>query len=363
MSAQFLQAGFGLANYLQSALSPGPVRGGDVLGEFEQPLDRQAQPPAMIRSLIDSARVYFRLSHQNAINNLICVLMPVGKVRHLVPDLYIPAVSLYTFLLLRSLYVIPLREIRPHLNDVLARTLTRISLVFTAEFILLTALVYLTSPSSPSLDGASTGSPRPSSYLQGSSSMTAGTKQFGNGLGEQTNDAMNPFSKSLTGSTTAPTGQMSATYLGGSSSFVKLDTTQSQYGVMSQPATNPFGTPSPVIDSVANSDAAIFKGATKYFGEHMTMPLTGRSPLRLAQKIFIIGYKYVLLNCYILTVMIAPIRSVTLFMAFYVSVCSLLFSLRMIVSLNSGEDGKPNPLMFVFPVLQPVFCYILLPHA
>ncbi|GFE55101.1 integral membrane protein protein [Babesia ovis] len=336
MCAQFMQAGFGIASYLQSALSPVPMRGGNGPGDFDQPLDRPSQPPAMVRSLIDASRVYFRLSHQNAVHNLLCLFAPVGKVRHLVPDLYIPAVALYTFLLLRSVYISMVSEARYHLNDAIARTLTRMSFIFALEFILLSGLVYATQPSAPSLDEISQQSqPR---HSQGSG--TLGDQQ--NSYTYPGNDGISPY-----GMSGVPTGQMG------------YGMYQSQYGLeTTQNDAVPFGK-----RSGSRTNMTEFQGATKYFGEDMTMPLSGRPAIRIAQKIVIIGYKYVLLNCYILVMLVAPIRGVSLPMAVYVGLCSLLFSLRMIVSLNSGGNDKQNPLMFIFPFLQPVFCYFLLPKA
>nr|BAN66114.1 hypothetical protein [Babesia bovis] len=333
MSAHLMQAGFGLANYLHTALSPAPLRSDDVPTGFDQPSDRQCRPPAMIHSLIDSGRFYFRLTHQNALNNIICVFMPVGKVRHLVPDLYIPVVSVYTFLLLRSIYVSTLRKGPYHLHEALTRTFTRMGLIFAAEFILFSGLLYATQPSVAPLDGIS----------QQSQPGTNNPQM--NTLG-QPNNAFGGYMDGTIGNSTG-------TY--SNNPFDHSGNKQSQHGVASYNSP-PFGQMAP-----SNGNMNEFRGATKYFGEDMTLPLSGRSAIRIAQKLFIIAYKYILLNCYILIAFIAPIRAAMLPMAVYVCLCSLLFSLRMIVSLHPKEGNKQNPLIFVFPFLQPLFCYFLIP--
>ncbi|GBE60976.1 integral membrane protein [Babesia ovata] len=362
MNAQFLHTGLGLANYLQSAFAPGVAHNGDVPSEFEQPSGRTSRPPAMIRSLIDSGRVYFRLSHQNALSNLLCVFLPVGKVRNLVPDLYIPAVSVATFLLLRSVYIFSSDPVRFSLNDLLARSLTRISLVSVLEFLVLSAVLYATGSVQAPMDDIYQ---MPTSHAKAPNNVYGITKgesgNFGYGATEQPGGGGGPFFGQSPGAAFNKSDSQNSNYGAVSSPFESINAQQSQtMGAGVFTGSMDSGHRNTGASSGRNQDA---NGATKYFGDHMNMPLTGRPTLYLGQKLLIIGYKYVLLNCYILLVLLAPFRGVTITVALYVSLCSLLFALRTILSLRVVEDRRAYPLLIIFPVLQPLFCYVLLPRV
>ncbi|CDR93856.1 hypothetical protein, conserved [Babesia bigemina] len=363
MNAQFLHTGLGLANYLQSTFAPRLAENGDVPSEFEQPSGRPSRPPAMIRSLIDSGRAYFRLSHQNVLNNLLCVFVPVGKVRNLVPDLYIPAVSISTFLLLRSVYICSSDPVRYRLNDVLARSLTRISLVSVLELLVLTAVLYATSSTQSPMDAIYQ---MPASNAKVTGSMYGAAKgdigNFGYGASEQQGAGGRFFGQDAGAGLNTRGHQNNHGAI--SSPFESRNAHQSQTmgdGAMTGPMDS--GHRDSTGGNAAPGRSQDANGATKYFGDHMNMPLTGRHTLYLGQKLLLIGYKYVLLNCYILSLLLAPFRGVTITVALYVSLCSLLFALRTMLSLRVVENRRAYPLLIIFPVLQPLFCYVLLPRV
>ncbi|GIX63541.1 uncharacterized protein BcabD6B2_29760 [Babesia caballi] len=361
MNADIVKSGLSLVNYLQSALTPEAPSHGDVPSDFEPPSDRSQQLPAVVRPIIDSGRVYFRLTHQHALNNLLCVFVPVGKVRHLVPDLYIPAVSITTFLLLRSVYICLCDGGHPVFNDVLARTLTRIGLVCVSEFLLLTALLYATAPSGTLLDDIpGPGLSRTPSVQLGPPVPLGGSGDgFGGSGGRAPGAASDPFSQAAGGgSAVQPPGVFPSSV----GPFGSHDAPPSHYGPSGAMVGSPFGQRSPVLGSVSAAGGPQLEASSKYFDDYMNLPLCGRPTLRLGEKLLVIGYKYVLLNCYVLTVLALPVRGVIILLSLYIIACSLLFSLRTIVSLKVGDDRKSNPIMFIFPVLQPVFCYFLLPH-
>lgn len=344
MSAQLLQSGLNLANYLQSAFPPEPAKDPGVPNEFERTSPRPSQPGALVRPLIDSGRFYFRLSYQEAVSNLLSLFAPIGKVRPLVPDLYIPTVSICTFLLLRSIYIVLYTDTQPNFGDILRRTVIRICLVFVVEILVLSGLLYATFPLVSPLDGmrlhttSTDGSVRsghvsPPYGVGSDRDFGASSNPFSHYGGHEGahNQVSSPFGQ-YAGNVGAPRGMMDGSYGVNAPNFGNMGTAKAF---------------EPDVDG-------------KYLGDNMS--LSAKDSLHLPEKLFIIGYKYVLLNCYILAILIAPIKAVTMPLAAYICVTSVMFSLRTVNSLNGAREQKARPLMFIFPILQPVCCYILLPH-
>lgn len=370
MNVNLIQSGLNLANYLQSAFPPEDVKNTGENNELYKGTAQPNHPPALIRSLIDSGRFYFRLSHEDALNNLMCLFVPVGTVRKLVPDLYIPTVSICTFLLLRSIYIVFNTTPHPYLGDVFGRTVTRVCLVYITELIIHSALAYVMDPAPFQFDNLrqdSISTDRSShSRMASPSFRNDAVRSMHAGINQQYGATKNPFGQSTV---QVLVNNQVASPFNNVSPLGNVHATQSQYGQYGNNNEGPtgmmdghYGNQTPAYTTTGNTKMQDTGGNNRYFGDNMGVSLTGTQGIHLPIKLFIMGYKYVLLDFYMLIAFLMPVKALIWLAAIYIAAASILFSVRSIAAMEDQRAHNNNPLMYVFPALQPVFCYILLPR-
>ncbi|AFZ78984.1 hypothetical protein BEWA_018270 [Theileria equi strain WA] len=280
IKSQLLKAGFSLSNYFQTAFLDETRQDVSYPGDFDS--NQQIQDtrlPTLLRPIFDSFRPYFKLTYPEILNNVRCLVLPVGKVKHLVPDLYIPTVSIVTFILINSILSCTNSSGTTTFGDALSRSLYRVIFVHLGEITLLTILLYFISSGG--------------------------------------------YSKPISGN------------------FLQ-QSNQNFHGNLHQPAssTQPYG-------------------VTQFTEESSIMKQSNfqKASIKLPEKLFIVGYKYLLIDNFLIAASIIPLKMGKIVLIIYVCASALIFSLRSIKSLGNTS----NPLIFVFPVLQPLFFYILLP--
>eukprot|EP00375_Theileria_parva_P001999 XP_764674.1 hypothetical protein [Theileria parva strain Muguga] len=150
--AQLFQAALSITNYLQNSFLEEPRNDSTNQNEYHKK-EKEVNynnPPNLLKSLFDYGRPYFRLDYSQALNNIRCLVLPIGKVKHLTPDLYIPSISTSTFMIASSILLCIKSKGKMTFGDALSKTLTKFVLVNLFEILFLGSLLYFMSHSNVS---------------------------------------------------------------------------------------------------------------------------------------------------------------------------------------------------------------------
>ncbi|BAM39820.1 integral membrane protein [Theileria orientalis strain Shintoku] len=304
LKSHLISAGLSFSNYIQGAILEEPrsdfTTQDRLDGKKDEPQDNK--PPNLLKSIFDLGRPYFRLDCSELNNNIKCLVVPFKKVRQLVPDLYIPSVSASTFMIASSVLLCIKSKGKLTFGDALSKTLTKFVLVNLSEICFLSCLLYFISYS--------------------------GTPQ---------------------------TNEVNVQHFNPQPSPMELNQAYGSFNNYSQAFPTPVG-----FQAATNSQNFGKQPANTHMNANRTQT-NDRIRFRLPDVLFVIGYKYVLVNYFLFITTVLPFSINTVVNMVYVAVCSLFFSMRSIKSLRSLQSNRSSPLLFIFPVFQPLFFYILLP--
>uniref|UniRef100_A0A3B0MQ64 Integral membrane protein, putative n=1 Tax=Theileria annulata TaxID=5874 RepID=A0A3B0MQ64_THEAN len=301
--AQLFQAALSVTNYLQNSLLEEPRN--DLTNQHDyHKKEREVNynnPPNLLKSLFEYGRPFFRLDYSQALNNIRCLVLPIGKVKQLTPDLYIPSISTSTFMIASSVLLCIKSKTKMTFGDALSRTLTKFVLVNFFEILFLGFLLYFISYSNV-----------PDTNDSNKQTVNYQDNQ------EAINQAYGHFT------------DYGNTY-------------QTQFNVRNTGNLQNYGKKE---DQGQGNTSAVQK-----------------TKIKLPHVLFVIGYKYVLINYFLFITNLVPLKINTIVSMVYVGISSLIFSIRSIKSLGIFQGNSSNPLIFIFPVFQPLFFYILLPAS